>query len=220
MPLPRLTYFSSRGRAEPIRLLLADAGVEHEELAVGPWSAIDLPADFVALRATGKLPYGALPLWEEPDGFRLAQSDAILRHLARAHDRYGANPREAARCDEVIAGVEDVRAELRKLATTSADARSAQRDKLRTTILPRWLGHLEQLVARNADAPDFVVGARPSVADVVLWHLLETLHDNALASALADRPRLVGFHARFGARPGIAAYRTSPRRYPPQPFPT
>jgi glutathione S-transferase len=199
MRLPRLTYFSSRGRAEPIRLLLADADVEHDEVAVGPWSPTDLPPAFVELRASGKLAYAALPLWEEPDGFALVQSDAILRHLARAHDRYGASPREAARCDELIAGVGDARAQLRRDA-------------------PRWLGHLEQQLARNDGGHGFAVGARPSLADVVLWHLLEIVHDNELTAALAECPLLVGFYSRFGARPGLAAYRASARRYPPQPF--
>lgn len=202
MRLPCLTYFSSRGRAEVIRLLLADAGVEHEEIAVGPWSPNNLPTAFVELRATGKLAYGALPLWDEPDGFQLVQSDAILRHLARTHDRYGASAREAARCDELIAGIEDARAVLRK-----------------ASVLPRWLGHLEQRLASNDGGRGFVVGAAPSVADVVLWHLLEVVHDNGLTAALGDCPLLTSFYARFGERPGIAAYRASARRYPPQPFP-
>ncbi len=201
MRLPCLTYFSSRGRAEQIRLLLADADIEHDEIAVGPWSPTDLPTDFVALRATGKLAYGALPLWEEPDGFTLVQSDAILRHLGRTHDRYGANRREAARCDEVIAGVEDTRTHLRR------------------PTLPRWLGHLEQQLARNAGGYGFAVGDAPSIADIALWHLLEVIHDNRMATALAGCPLLTGFFTRFGARPGIAAHRASDRRYPPQPLP-
>lgn len=209
MRLPCLTYFSSRGRAELIRLLLADAGVAHDEIAVGAWSSTDLPAAFVELRATGKLAYGALPLWEEPDGFRLAQSDAILRHLARTHDRYGANAREAARCDEIIAGIEDARGELRKHAVTPAPAR-----------VTRWLGYLEQRLASNDGGHGFVVGAAPSVADIALWHLLEVVHDNGMRTTLDECPRLLDFFAGFGERLGIAAYRASTRRYPPQPFPT
>jgi glutathione S-transferase len=220
MPLPRLTYFSSRGRAEAIRLLLADAGVEHDELAVGAWSPTDLPAAFVALRSSGKLAYGALPLWEEPDGFHLVQSDAILRHLARTHDRYGASPRDAARCDEIIAGVDDARVELRKLATTPAPARAAQRDQLLGSILPRWLGHLELRLAANDGGHGFVVGAAPSIADIVLWHFLELVHDNHLDAALTDCRLLASFYQRFADRPGIAAHRLSERRHPPQPFPS
>jgi glutathione S-transferase len=220
MRLPCLTYFSSRGRAEQIRMLLADTGVEHDEIAVGLWSPTELPSDFVALRSSGKLAYGALPLWEEPDGFRLVQSDAILRHLARTRDRYGANAREAARCDELISGVEDARGELRKLATTPAPARAALREQLVTSILPRWLGHLEQRLESNAGGHGFVVGDAPSIADIVLWHFLEIVHDNALHAALADHRLLVAFYHRFGERPAIAAYRSSARRYPPQPFPS
>jgi glutathione S-transferase len=100
--------------------------------------------------------------------------------------------------------VEDARAELRKRAAT----------------VPRWLGHLEQQLARNGGDHGFVVGDTPSIADIALWHLLEAVHDNGMRAALDDFPLLLTFFARFGERPGIAAYRTSARRHPPQLFPT
>ena len=63
MPLPKLVYFASRGRGEVIRLALAEAGVAYEEE--------NFAGDqFAALKASGRLPFLAVPLWEE-DGFRL-----------------------------------------------------------------------------------------------------------------------------------------------------
>src|ERR1043166_5291188 len=95
----RLTYFSSRGRAELIRLVLAETAVVYEEIAVGEYDANALPPAFRALRSEGALAFDALPLWEEADGFRLVQSDAIVRYVARTHDRYGVGARDAARVD-------------------------------------------------------------------------------------------------------------------------
>jgi glutathione S-transferase len=213
--LPRLTYFSSRGRAELIRLVLAEAEVEYIELNVGVYDPVTAPAAFAELRATGVLAFDALPLWEEADGFRLVQSDAIVRHVARSHGRYGANARDAARCDQFLAGIEDTRLDLRKLFSVAPDARAALRDELATSIVPRWLGRLERLLAPDG----FVLGAQPSLADVALWFLLETLRDNRLNQGLVAHPRLAALGELVGDRPGIAAYRASPTRFPPQLLP-
>lgn len=53
MSKPKLTYFSSRGLIEPLRLLLADAGVEYERNDVGSFSAGNPPAAFLSIRESG-----------------------------------------------------------------------------------------------------------------------------------------------------------------------
>jgi glutathione S-transferase len=121
MTLPVLTYFSSRGRAEMIRLVAAEAGIAYAERHLGAYHPVDKTPAFEAVRATGQLPFDAVPLWVEPDGFALAQSDAIVRHLARTHGLYGGDTREAARCDMIYAGVDDVRTDVRKLVTVAPE---------------------------------------------------------------------------------------------------
>ena len=214
---PRLTYFSSRGRAELIRLVLAEAGVVYQEVSVGPYDPAAQPAAFVELRARGELAYDALPLWEEPDGFRLVQSDAIVRHLARTHWLYGATVREAARCDQFLAGIEDTRIEMRKLFGAAPSARPALREELVVSILPRWLGRLERQLVHEGGG--FVVGASPSLADVALAYLIETLRDNGFELALERCPSVVELAARMHERPGIAAHLASPARFPAQLLP-
>src|SRR5258706_15169554 len=112
MPLPKLVYFRSRGRAEVTRLVCAEAGVAFEEENLEGRDA------FAALKASGRLPFLAVPIWEE-DGFTLAQSAAIANHLARAHGLRGSNAREEALVDQGIGAVEDVRNDLRKLMTAT-----------------------------------------------------------------------------------------------------
>lgn len=220
MEKPRLTYFSSRGLAEVIRILLADVGVDYDEMAVGTWDPAGMPAAFLELRERGVLAFDALPLWEEPGGFRLVQSGAILRHLARTHHRYGDTAYEAARCDQWLAGVDDLRVDVRKLVSVAPTARADLRQEMIAAIVPRWLGRFERLLAANGDHGGVAVGARASVADIALWYLLETLSDNGLVPTLTEYPRLTELYQRIGERPGIAAHRRSPRRYPSQLLPT
>ena len=221
MPKPTLIYFKGRGRAEAIRLLLAEAGVDYDEHHVGRGTppAGGRPTDIAELKAAGVLPFGAVPVWEEPDGFRLSQSAAILNHLARRHGLRGASPVEEARYDELLGAVDDVRAELRKIQVAAAAERPAVRAELLATTLPRWLGDLERLLKPRLEATGFAVGAKITAADLALYYLLELLQDNELAAPLSACPALSAFARRIAERPRIAAYRASPRRHPFTPFP-
>jgi glutathione S-transferase len=158
------------------------------------------------------LPFGAVPVWEEPGGLRLAQSAAIANHLARRYGLRGANPLDAARCDELLGAVDDVRGELRKIQTAPADRRPAVRGELLTVVLPRWLGDLERHLKPSLDATGFAVCGSLTVADVALWYLLELIRDNGFGAALDGCPALTAFAGRIAARPRISAYLASPGR--------
>ena len=193
---------------------LVEAGVEWDEHPVGHGTppAGGRPTDIAVLKATGVLPFGAVPVWEEPGGFRLAQSLAIANHLARRHGLRGASAEEEARCDEVLCAIDDVRAELRKVHTAAPSERAEARRQLLEKVLPRWLGDLERLLAPRLQAGGFAVGAALTVADLALWYLLEMIRDNDLGAPLQACPELTALFGRIGARPRIATWVASPRR--------
>lgn len=211
---PTLIYFAARGRAEVIRLVLAEAGVEYSELHVGRGSppSNGRPTDLAALKASGDLPFGAVPVWEEPDGFRLAQSAAIANHLARRYGMRGKSALEEARCDEVLGAVDDVRAELRKLAVAPPEGRAAVRGELESNVLPRWFENLEKILGPQLKKTGFSCGPSLTVADLALWHTIEMTRDNGFATVLKACPALLAFADRIAARPHIASYLASPRR--------
>jgi glutathione S-transferase len=221
MSKPTLVYFAARGRAELIRLVLAEAGVDYQEHPVGHGTPPlnGRPTDFQALKATPLLPFGAVPVWEEPDGFVLAQSVAIASYLARAHGLGGKTTREAAQCDQMIGAFDDVRAELRKLAVVAPEARAGQREQLASLFLPRWFGYFDRLLRANRGGSGVLVGESLTVADLALWYLIESCQDNGFGGAVAAYPALVAFAARIGQRPRIAAWVKSPRRHPLVPLP-
>lgn len=215
MSRPTLFYFAARGRAELIRLVLAEAGVDWQEHPIGRGTPPQdgRPTDFTDLKATALLPFGAVPVWEEADGFVLAQSAAIANHLARAHGLHGKTEREAARVEQVLGAFDDVRQELRKVATVTPESRAAQRAALAEEFLPRWFGYFDRLLRSNRGGA-VLVGESLTVADLALWYLLELCRDNGFGAAVAAYPALVAFEARVGQRPRLAAYLASPRRHP------
>jgi glutathione S-transferase len=215
--IPTLTYFSSRGRAELIRLVCADAGLKYNERSLGVYHPVDKTPDFHALKATGVLAFGFVPLWEE-EGLRLAQTNAIVRHLARTNGLYGSSPLEAARCDMLFEGYEEVRLELRRIATAKPEDRAAVREELTTSVLPRWLSYFEALIAANG-AGTYLVGASASFADLAMFHLFESFRDNELVGLYDACPKLKANAVRVGERPGVAAYLASAARFPIQYLP-
>jgi glutathione S-transferase len=217
MALPRLIYFSSRGRAELIRLLLAEAGVEYEEEGVGPYHSTNKSQEFRALKDSGKLPFDALPLWQEPDGFTLAQSEAIVRYLARKHGRYGADLRESALCDMVMEGVKDLISDVSKIWSVEPGKRAELRARLDQEIVPHWLGALERIVARNPSG--FAAGNAVTCADLALFLLVERLTGYGLATGLTTCPKMVALAERVRSLPRVAAYLSNPARYPLQLLP-
>lgn len=219
MAQPRLTYFSSRGRAELVRLILAEAGVGYEEVRVGVFHPTEKTPEFLAVKGSGKLAFDALPLWEEVDGFSLVQSGAIVRHLARTRGLYGANDSEAARCDMILEGIQDTRDPIMKLASCEPAKRAELRAGITSTTLPRWLGYFNRILESNPACSGFFVGAGVTCADVAFYQLLEALIDNELAAPLDALPLLQAFKQRMEDRPGLGRYIKSPDRFPAQLLP-
>uniref|UniRef100_A0A915PCD4 Glutathione S-transferase 1 n=1 Tax=Setaria digitata TaxID=48799 RepID=A0A915PCD4_9BILA len=104
----KLTYFNYRGRAEVIRLLFAQANVSYEDVRISrkEWPALK-----------SKTPFGHVPILEV-NGKVLAESHAIEKYLARKFGLLGADEWEAAKIDEIVMNLEDLR---RKILLSLAD---------------------------------------------------------------------------------------------------
>jgi len=218
---PRLTYFSSRGLTEPIRLLLADIGVDYEDVGVGIFNPANQPDDFKHLVATGLLPYDAVPLWQETSGFTLSQSQAIVRHISRTHGYYGENNQEAALIDQLHEGVIEINLRVygytRTYKATTDENVKAETKKAAEKDAHKFLTHFEKLLHKNHDGKGFIVGSKISHADIALNYLLENAAAQHLVN-LNDFPLLAAYKERIDARPHLIAHRNNPKRYPTQPL--
>jgi glutathione S-transferase len=207
---PTLIYFAARGRAELIRLTAAEAGLEWDEVPFEP-----------AMKGTARLPFDAVPVWEEADGFRLAQSMAIAQHIARGHGLLGKTSRETAQIEQALyAAFDDARQELRKLVIAEPSQRAALRAELAEKTLPRWFGYLDRILAANKDGTGFVVGESISIADLAYYYLCEYATDLGFGETLAKYPRLFGHMRRIGNRDRLRAYINGTKRHPFQPPPS
>ena len=98
--VPTIHYFGGfRGRAEAIKLALASRGVQWQLDAV---TGADVKADPRAYK------FAQCPRYSD-DLVDICQQKAILRHVARRWDLYGASLAESARVDEWLEGCETLR---------------------------------------------------------------------------------------------------------------
>jgi glutathione S-transferase len=161
----RLIYFDFPfWRAEASRLALHIGGVEFEDVRPGR-------EEFRAMKASGELPYGQLPVLDV-DGVRIAQSVAIARFCGKRAGLYPESDVDQARVDELL----DTATQITSLLTPSfkesdPERRAALRANLVARDLPQWFGFLEARLLANGDG-GFLVGDQLTIADLLFWKLL------------------------------------------------
>ena len=225
---PELNYFAVRGRGEVIRIALSVAlgGT------AGKWR--ETPVDQPAMRAaagTAAYPFGQAPCLSHK-GLRLAQTDAIVRYIAREWGLYGGDHADAALVDMVLLGVEDVRKAYLKLAyadrfEAAAVAAFVEKHLSAGGVTAKnggvHLAYLEGLLTRSAAAGRHAVAAGGSgggggggggggflcgggellsVADIALFDMVDLLVRPAMGCAEALR---AGFPALAALHAKVAA---------------
>ncbi|XP_045112983.1 hematopoietic prostaglandin D synthase-like [Portunus trituberculatus] len=157
MPEYKLVYLTLRGRAEPIRWILA---------------VTDQPYDDVRyIRETEwpfkkpEMPYGHVPVLFV-DGKPLCQSVSICRYLGRMHGLFVDDPWEAALGDEVADAVNDLIQPAGQIAYARL-ANETEKYKMlatefHTTTLPPTIRELD----RRLDGRDWFCGSKMTWVDL------------------------------------------------------
>jgi glutathione S-transferase len=208
-----LRYFACRGRAQPLRYLLADAGVEFRDELVG------LDEGWLAGKenpASGG-PFAALPVlsW---DDLVLGETLAIAGYLDRrlGHTR-GRSDEELARL-EMVGSAAYVNL-LGLVPTLLVPFPSPHEEDWPAFLqafveeIPRRVARFERLLA--AGSAPFFGGATPVAADFFVYEVVQmwrALLEARMESALADWPRLRAHVAAVEARPRVREYLDSGRR--------
>ena len=170
----------------------------------------------------------ALPILivTEADGKKhtLGQSHSILRFLAGRHSLMGATEMESVAVDGIYECVRDMKASWYKVKATPDDAtRREAKERYWSTELPAAAAKLEAAVgaapcAAAAAAGPWLVGARITLADIAVYHLLGTstslvsgslvsfMDNEDSSAALAACPRLRASVDAVAALPAVQAW--------------
>lgn len=216
-------YWSIRGLAAPLRMMLAAAEVSHwvalydvtEEMETGDWKKESYLADKEWLKEEFN------PLMNCPflivcgvdDGRVIVQTNAILQYLGRELNMLGDNPEDQIKCEELLCEVMDIRNQMVRYAY----APSIGNDKSEAEILMKPTGAVcrgfdkfEDYLIRNETT--FLVGDTVTAPDFHLWEMMDQcscLNRHYQMEALFSkdkRERLFSFYTHMGIIPSIKSY--------------
>ena len=193
---PVLHYFDGRGRMEPIRWLLAAAGVEFEE------KFLKTRDDLARLRSDGSLMFQQVPM-VEIDGMKLVQTKAILNYIASKYNLYGKDMKERAIIDMYTEGVADLEIMILYYPHMPPEEKEASLAKIKEQTRNRYFPAFEKVL--KSHGPDYLVGNRLSRADIALVELL--YHVEELDPGVVDNfPLLKALRSRVSNLPTVKKF--------------
>ncbi|KAI8824297.1 putative glutathione S-transferase [Fimicolochytrium jonesii] len=204
-PTLKLTYFDIRARAESIRLALTIAGI--------PFEDVRLPrSEWPAFKE--KTPYGQVPtleITENGQTFMAAQSEAILRYVARLAPESGLYPVEdplkALRVDEILNACEDLG---KKISPTMREPDAEKKVKTRQELTgPEGeLTVFTKKINARLDPSGYVLGGdKPTIADLELngamWWMSSGLLDGVDPAWVNQFDRICKLRDKLAAHPKV-----------------
>ena len=195
MPTYKLIYFESRGRAEVIRFIFAQAEVQYEDKRV-------TQEEWAKLKPN--TPYGTLPVLEV-DGKQLAGTIPIARFLAERFGLAGSNDFENADIDSIQDVATDFTIQLMLCFWEKDDAKKSELKKeLQEKHCPRYLGELEKR-AKTSNAPEGWLWGKLTWADLYFYQGCGYLEE-ICPGALEGFPTLTKLKSSVESLPKIAKW--------------
>ncbi|CAL8077620.1 unnamed protein product [Calicophoron daubneyi] len=163
----KLYYFNARGRAEPIRFLLAALNIPYEDkrLERNEWSELK-----------PKIPTHRLPYFEvtKESGEKVGYSEsmATARLIARQHEMMGHTDDEYYKIEKVIGQCQDLNAEVAKIRfAPSMEEESKQKQNFVSAKGPELLNLVCDSLKESSGK--FVAGEKPSLGDLFVMTSLD-----------------------------------------------
>ena len=211
----KLIYFDIHGLAARIRLAARVGNLQLDDYRF-PSREV-----FTAMKVSGELPFGQVPLLVIDDTTKLAQSSAILRYICTLG---GLHPKDdpllSARIDAALAAEGDAFAAYGVIKYNirnglSVLEESSLREKALaeqvTTVLPLHFGHLERSLESTNSPSGWIAGTeRPSAADFAWGTKLRDISiggEIAIPATILDGfPNILKFLLKFLSVPEIQLY--------------
>lgn len=209
-----------QGRGEFVRLALEAGGADYVDV-----SRQDEGAAMMKLMNASPTPSFAPPFLRLGDRV-IGQTAAILAWIGPQlglgpdgdGDRAWVNQIQLTLAD-LVAEAHDTHHPVDLMAYYDDQKPEAARraEGFRTHRIPKFLGWAERVLGGNPAGGGWLVGDRPTYADLSLFQVVEGLRHafpRSAATALEKTPRVVAVHDRVQALPRVEAYLNSPRRIP------
>jgi glutathione S-transferase len=192
-----LTYFPGRGRAELARLLLAEAQIPYEDYRMTDTQWPSVKPNY---------PFGTLPSFEKLGSFKIAESAAIERYIARIGGLYGKTDDEAARIDMFYEYFKNFIPGFFSIAwIKNATEKAAKLQEFFEKDLPLRNKELTIQLKQTLDGKHYFVGKSVSLADISFYRgYSEIIAANA--NALDDYPELAALYKRVMERENISKW--------------
>ncbi|EGC28674.1 hypothetical protein DICPUDRAFT_93288 [Dictyostelium purpureum] len=150
---PKLYYFSVRALGQFPRVLFAYLNIDYENIHVDTI----LNEEF----RNENLKFGQVPMLLLEDGFKLTQTTAICKFIAKQNNFIGNSPQEEAIIDETLASVHS---DLVVQAIRAAKG-EISKEKIIEIQIPRVFGAFDQILSKNK----YIVGDNITLADVYVY---------------------------------------------------
>mmetsp|Transcript_4415 Transcript_4415/g.5114 ORF Transcript_4415/g.5114 Transcript_4415/m.5114 type:complete len:252 (-) Transcript_4415:83-838(-) len=197
--IPKVYYWPARGRGQQVRLVLAEAGVEFEDVSFDMTKEESKLSFFANCKKIGGHLTTNIPM-VDIDGKILTQSSAVMKYLGRRFSLYPSNLDDAYTVDMLLATAEDLRSANYKPMKMFGGS-EADKQHYKTDVLPVHLSNYERLLGDK----DYFTGRTLTVADLSLY---DTLHvvECQVPGTLREYPKLKSFFDRVQARPTLAKF--------------
>lgn len=185
---PCVTYWAGRGKAEPLRCILAVAGVEFTNVF------LEKKADIEKLRSEKKLAFDQVPL-VEIDGLNLVQTFPTALYLAETYGLLPAEPKDRYKVGSIVAATHDARSPFVSFPFHGKKDKLMEDVQDKKGLFGRYCGKWEEQLSET-DGPYFFDS--PTLADVSVFEVMDFFRhvfgEDAMRKSFQTFPRLLALH--------------------------
>eukprot|EP00286_Rhodomonas_abbreviata_P005171 CAMPEP_0181329056 /NCGR_PEP_ID=MMETSP1101-20121128/23093_1 /TAXON_ID=46948 /ORGANISM="Rhodomonas abbreviata, Strain Caron Lab Isolate" /LENGTH=222 /DNA_ID=CAMNT_0023438081 /DNA_START=41 /DNA_END=709 /DNA_ORIENTATION=- len=183
----KVTYWAGRGRAEPLRCILAAAGIRFEN------NFLQNRAELLELIASKKLAYEQVPL-VEIDGLDLVQQQPTAVYIGQKGNLWPDTLKDQYAAGAVYAAAQDARGAIIMLPFSGNKEKVVADTDAPNGLFGRYVPKWEALL----ESKKFFLGDKASIADVAVFEVLDAYHqafgEAQLQEKLKAFPRVLGLH--------------------------
>uniref|UniRef100_A0A914GZU3 glutathione transferase n=1 Tax=Globodera rostochiensis TaxID=31243 RepID=A0A914GZU3_GLORO len=209
----KLTYFSSRGIAEPIRLIFHYKGIPFEDVTFKSFIDDPIQAREHWLKHKQLYLYGQLPNLEWDEGAEhkaLAQSQTICRYLANKYGLVGSDFWESAKADEIAEWFKDIWAAFVPFLVVAVGVEPGDKEaKKREVFLPLIYDRFVPILVEKLNNSDsgFLLPSGVTWTDFVMANALTTFNNIEQGELFKNQKVLADYEKRvYSSNENIKKY--------------